>query len=163
MSPLCFLEFEGDPITLGLGPLLEAADAGRVSNREDLMSSITLADRIRANRPSRSPVQDTVGEHFGEISAALAAGVSFRDLYRQLTREGRNVGRSHTSLFSAYKAVKARRNEPSSLDRRDIAEPARIPANPAKMSAPANQLRNAVVPAEMPAAVIDTRRKTNDW
>jgi len=163
MSPSCFFEFEADPITLGLGSLLEPVGAGRVSKQEGSVLSISLADRVRASRRSRSPVQDTVEEHFDEISAALADGVSFRDLHSQLTREGRNVGRGHSSLFSAYKTVKDRRNETISLRRGDLPERPSVAENPAKESRPTALQREVPNPTQMPLAVIDTRRKTTDW
>lgn len=120
------------------------------------MSIASLADRIRANRKSRSPVQDTVDELFDEISEAIKSGGSFRAIYAQLTREGRNVGKGHNSLFAAYKAVKARRDQSAPTP---VVE--KTPALLINVGSTAPTL--GVSPREMPAVVVDTRRKTTDW
>ena len=101
------------------------------------MTANSLAQRIRANRKSRSPVQDTVEQHFDEITACRNEGISFEDIHVRLTREGHNVGRKRNSLWAAYKAVKSRREQ--------------MPA-PTPMAS-----------SEMPAAIVDNRRKPTDW
>jgi hypothetical protein len=102
-----------------------------------MSSTTSLADRIRANRKSRSPVQDTVEQLFDQISDAIARGSSYREIHHRLTREGHNVGARHNSLFAAIKVVKARR------ERDGVA-----PSEPRR---------------ELPAAIVDTRRKTTVW
>lgn len=113
------------------------------------MTSATLAGRIRANRKSRSPVQDTVEAKFDEIAAAIAAGCSYEDIYAQLNREGHNVGAGRSSLYAAFQAVRAQRLHSASGVPSD--RPATAP------------VRSTASPSDLPRVVVDDRRKTTDW
>jgi hypothetical protein len=122
------------------------------------VSFTNLADRIRANRKSRSPVQDTVDKLFDDISEAIAQGSSFRAIHAQLTREGHHVGRRHNSLFAAYKVIKRRREQqPTASSQLDDAAQRH---NAANMTANGSARTSS---GQMPTAMIDTRRKINEW
>ena len=122
------------------------------------MSSASLADRIRINKKSRSPVQDTVDKLYNDITDAIARGSSFRAIHAQLTREGHNVGKRHNSLFAAYKVVKRRRErQPMASYRPD--ETAQRYSAPDVTAVGSAQTSSG----QMPTAIIDTRRKINEW
>ena len=118
------------------------------------MSPPNLAERIRTGRKSRSPVQDTVELKYDEIVQARTSGCSYRDIFTQLSREGHNVGKNHTSLFDAFQKVKARR-ERSRSNASGSAVEGNGPQTPT-VSAQAS-------PDQLPGAIIDTRRKTTGW
>ena len=122
------------------------------------MSTANLADRIRMNQKSRSPVQDTVEKLFEDITDAMAAGGSFRAIHAQLTREGHKVGKRHSSLFAAYKVVKRRR------DQQAAASPCITGASQRHITPDAAAeefVSNSS--GQMPTAIVDTRRKINEW
>jgi hypothetical protein len=122
------------------------------------MSSATLADRIRANRKTRSPVQDTVNDLFNDISVAIASGESFRNIHAQLTREGHRVGKGHTSLFAAFNAVKKLREQQSK------SAPVSVGGAPQPVAAGAATMTSGITSAgQMPTAIVDARRKPTEW
>jgi len=122
------------------------------------MSSATLSDRIRANRKTRSPVQDTVSDLFKDISVAIASGESFRNIHAQLTREGHKVGKGHSSLFAAFNAVKKRREQQSK------STPVSVSGAPQSAVAGVVTMTSNITSAgQMPTTIVDTRRKPTDW
>lgn len=103
-------------------------------------------------------MQDTVDKLYDDIADAIARGSSFRAIHAQLTREGHKVGKGHSSLFAAFKAAKARR-EQSSMSTGD-----RIVDAPQPVSAGAVAMTSGTAAlGQMPAAIIDTRRKIDEW
>ena len=122
------------------------------------MTDAKLADRIRMNQKSRSPVQDTVDKLFDDITEAMAEGGSYRTVHAQLTREGHNVGKRHNSLFTAYKIVKRRRDQqPAALPHAAGTPQGHIPLGMTAEGSGSNLF------GQMPTAVIDTRRKIGEW
>ncbi len=119
------------------------------------MSTASLAERIRMNQKSRSPVQDTVNKLYDQISEALAAGSSYRGLHVQLTREGHNVGKNHNSLFAAYQVVKRRRGNA-------LRALTSTPGLKADATIAAGDQATAVAD-QMPTAIVDSRRKIDEW
>ena len=120
------------------------------------MSSSRLADRIRANRKSRSPVEDTVEELYEEVSEAVEGGASYRKIHAQLTREGHNVGKGHSSLFRAFKKVKARRDQPTT-NGKGSADPGWETVNGDVVPEPTQSSNSGL------RAIVDTRRNTSGW
>jgi hypothetical protein len=122
------------------------------------MPAPKLADRIRMNLKSQSPVQDTVDKLYDDITDAITRGSSYRAIHTQLTREGHNVGKGHSSLFAAYNVIKRRRDQQSaaSPNTADTTE-----RNVAIDTVAEGLAFNSA--GQMPAAVIDTRRKTDEW
>lgn len=102
-------------------------------------------------------MQDTVDKLYDDITDAIARGSSFRDLHTQLTREGHDVGKGHSSLFAAYKVVKRQRNQQSAASPSSTGAEQNIAAGTAVGELALKSSRH------MAAAVIDTRRKIDEW
>ena len=149
-----FARTSSDPKNPRLGHLARVR-CRRLRLARSFMSNPSLAERARKNRKSRSPVQDTVRGMFEDVVDAIAAGVPYRTLHEQLTREGHNVGKSHGSLFAAVKAVRAERAIVSG-------EPVGQPSTP-PVAASTTSSSVSVVSISMPDVVIDSRRKMTDW